>query len=378
MNPMPLQMPVIVQIGDVAIHMHIDKWHGNEADAQGKTKGLLNSYRVVMPNAPMLPDVREMNLDVVIFAENGRSVSNLRQLLSGLLGQVTDIFAYEAIGCADDVWPCCCHGYYETIWLKTLGRIDDFRFNSADFRHLTASLSLSIFSYWMPFSTVVWKHGARDIVDSIYGPVENISAPYADHIDAYPGAETWFRTQQPRSWYRKRSVSTAYNYDPAYGYALYTVHDPNLPDLRYASDWDGNAEQHVVSVNRKRWSAPPLSIYMFKGYETYDTDTLTIEVMQSIDIWDRDTFTTTIDVSIVDDLVTDAGETLAATDIIVVGDVKRLPGFVIRGDTIITPIGDAVTRDGGAWPGQLVPGMNKVTADPDGGQFGQHHIFRTL
>jgi len=378
-----MQMPTIAQIGDLPLHMHLSEWHGRELSAQGKSYELTTSYRAAIAHNPYIPEMQDVSLKVVIYAVHGLSVSHLRNLLERLLGRHLDIFAYEMIGCQDDFGYCCCqYGYADLLWLKTVGRLTDVRLNSSDFRFLTGRIDLELHSYWTPVSTAIWKIGSKDYATPAFTDDETIAAPYEDHITPYPGPEKWLRTKTLQSWYSLRPVDRSFVYDPDYGVALCNKHDPNLPRCRYASTWavcpGGNPPSYAVFATQPRWSAPPSSLYMFKGFENGDTDLLTIEVRREDEIWDIAQTTTTIDVGEIDDLMTTAGYTLATTDVIVVGDVLQQPGFVLRAGEKLVFIGSAVTRDGGMWPGQLAPGYNRIVIDSSDGYHAQHHVFRSL
>ena len=155
---------------------------------------------------------------------------------------------------------------------------------------------------------------------------------------------------------------------------MYAYHDSDLPQVRYATDWAlDTAIRHRVNVDKLRWSADPLSLYLFKNLT--GATTVTIEVEHDDGDWRRSTTTTTITVSTISAAMTAAGYTLADTDILVLGHVTN-GAFIMRDGSPLLYVADLISRDDGDYFGQIYRGNNIIKVR--GATFAQHHVFRRI
>jgi hypothetical protein len=366
----------IVQLGDVSLHLHHQEWHGERIKARGKAEELLDSYRVALPNLPVVPDVREVSLKAVLYGDGGRTASQLSHLLKGMLGRQIDIIGVEVVmNQVDIAWTgcACCHCPPAVLWLHTRGRITDINIESDDYHSYTVELDLEFNSYWKPLNPVLWHYERRDLAKPFKNRGIAPTLPLTQVLP-YPALEDFFRHEQYMVWQKTVYSNTGWHYDPQYFVALHSFDDTVLPALRYTHDWRTGPVWNRVLIDRQRWSASPISVYVFKNLVGVPEISITIE--HEDDIFQVSSDTVTVDMSIVNILMTDASYTLQNTDWIVLGDVEQQPGFVMRNGSILIPIASAVQRSGGAWAGQLQPGLNRIRIA--GGQFAQHHIFRRL
>lgn len=366
----------IVQIGDVAINHHAQPYPESRIRTGGKAEQMLDSYRVLLPHNPMVAEVREYRIEATIYATYQRSTSHLMRSLERLVNRVTDIISVEVLGPAHSNWmqPTVIQPNREyAMWYHNRGRMSELTPKSENAASIELRIELETFSYWQPLNPAIWYPVAR----ALASPGTNERTAFASYeIADFPRVESFFDFHRPVAFQKKIYADTSFHYDPAYFTELTAQQDDDLPRTRYTSDWFTNNQDHTVIVDAERWSAPPLSLYLFKDLVTAGT-TITIEVTHESDIWSRQTDTTTIDIAAVDTAVDDAGFTLSDSDILVVGDVDGF-AFVIRAGTILTYVANAITRTGGAWPAQIYPGTNEIHIDADGSTHAQHHIFRRL
>jgi hypothetical protein len=366
----------IVQIGDVAIQQHAAPYPESRLRTKGKAEQMLDSYRILLPHNPTIPEVREYRIDAVIYASYQRSTSHLYHSLMRLLNRVTDIIGLEIIGVGNSNWmqpPVIQPNREYSMWYHNRGRITDLTPKTENAQSIELRIEMETYTFWHPLNPALWYAATRDLAS----PAVNQRVTFAsDEISSLPRAEKFYDSHRPMSFQKKIYADTSFHYDPDYFLELTAQQDDDLPRTRYTSDWFTNNQDHTIIIDRERWNAAPLSIYLFKDLVAAGT-TITIEIIHEADIWSRQTDTVTIDIAAVDTAVDDAGFTLVDTDILVVGDVDGF-AFVVRAGTILTYVADAVTRTGGAWPGQLYPGTNEIHIDADGSTHAQHHIYRRL
>lgn len=367
----------IVQIGDITINHHASPEQESRIRTNGKAEQALDSYRAFLPHAPLVAEVREYRIDAILYTTYQRSLSHLMRSLETLSNRVTDIIAVEIIGVGSPTWmqPPVIQPMHElALWLHKRGRITDLTPKTESTQSIELRIELETFAYWMPLNPAIWYAATRDIAV----PNRNQRSTFAStEISSLPTVEKFYDFRRPLSFQKKIYADNAFHYDPDYFTELTNQQDDELPRTRYTSNWYTGNNDYTIEVDRERWSASPLSIYLFKNLVTPAPTTITIEITHEADIWSQQTDTTTIDVTAVDDAVTAAGFTLVDTDILVVGDVDG-SAFVIRNGTILTYCADAITRTGGSWNGQIYGGTNQLHFDPDGATHAQHHIFRRL
>lgn len=367
----------IVQIGDVTINHHASPAQESRLRTKGKAEEMLDSYRVLLPHAPMVSEVREHRIDAILYATYQRSTTHLMRSIERLLNRVTDIIAVEVLGVGATTWmqPTVIQPMHElAMWYHKRGRIVDLTPKSENAQSIELRIELEAYSYWQPLNPAIWYAATRDLANVSTNQRTTFASA---EIVALPTVEKFFDFHRPLSFQKKIYSDTSFHYDPAYFTELTNQEDDELPRTRYTSDWFAGNQDYTIIVDRERWSASPLSIHLFKNLVTPAPVTMEIEVTHESDIWSRQTDTTTIDVAAVDTAVTDAGFTLADTDILVVGDIDGY-ACVMRAGTILTYCADAVTRTGGSWSGQIYPGTNELHINTDGATHAQHHIFRRL
>lgn len=365
----------IVQLGDVAIQQHAAPYPESRLRTKGKAEQALDSYRVILPHNPGIPEVREYRIETVIYASYQRSTSHLYHSLMRLLNRVTDIIGLEIIGPGHTNWmqpPVIQPDREYSMWYHNRGRITDLSPKSENAQSLELRIELETYSFWQPLNPAIWYAATRDVAV----PAFNERAAFSSsEISDLPRAERFYDSHHPMAFQKKIYADTSFHYNPTYFTELTAQQDDDLPRTRYTADWDGG-NYHAIFVDPERWSASPLSIYLFQNLVTVGTS-FNIEVTHEGDIWSRHTDNTEIDFDELDAAVTDAGFTLLDTDILVIGDVDG-HAFMLRDGAFLCHVASAMYRTGGAWPGQLYPGLNEVNIHADGSSHAQHHIFRRL
>jgi hypothetical protein len=365
----PLQL---VQIGDIALYGHLAEMPLPELAARGGGEELLDSYRVLIPHAPNVVESRKWTIKLEVYAAHGRSRAQLINQLSGLINRVTDFIAVEFIDNDSDAldrYPRFAASGTSALWLHNRGRIRDVQADGDGTNH-DVRLSLELFTFWQPLNPAIWVMKRRN--EALPRIFRQASFNPDEDIVALPEPKTFFQLDVPYSFQKRIYEDQGFHYDPAYFIALVAQHDHDLPIVRYASDWQVDiANAHYIQVDKARWSAPPLSLYLFKNMTS--ASEFTIRVEHEHEVWDIQETITSIDVAAIDSAMTDAGYTLLDTDILVVGDVEN-GAFILRDGVQLIHVADAISRSGGDWPGQIQPGYNIVTVR--GGTFAQHHTFR--
>ena len=363
----------IFQIGDVRLHLHVDRWHGESLSAQGKSRNIQDSYRVLMPATPYQYAVTKLKISALLYNDGFYEESQFAQKIKSLVGLETDIIAYRQLGGSADVDLCCqcfccdCN----LMWMHTLGRITNIKIEAAEFHTYTLKLDLELQPTWTPLNRALfrWEHLGTSRTHT-----EALVEPYLDEITSYPDCEGLFDGAGCFYWRRRSILSFGTLYDPA----LFTnLHIATDPPTGYATDWNTLKDHAYVSCRPEYFGMAPLSVYAFDNLATA-SGTATISVRHPINIVNEITHRTQIDVQSVKDMALLKGIALVDTDILVVGDVKN-GGFVVRNDQIVANVAPAISRNGGQWPGMLTPGRNLVEVKPPtGGRWAMNHTFRSL
>ncbi len=364
----------LVQVGDLALYGHLTESEMPDLEARGQGEELLGSYRTLIPHAPMVVETRKWNIRGVVYATHGRSRAQIINQLNALANRITDVIAVEFIDNDSDAlapYPKFAASGTGALWLHNRGRIRDISIGGEGV-NLDLRISLELFAFWQALNPAIWIMKRRN--EAVPRLFRKAAFNPESDIVALPEAKTFFQQDVPYSFQKRIYEDQTFHYDPDYFMALQAQHDRDLPVLRYASDWDVSvATAHHIFIDKARWSAPPLSIYLFKNMTS--ASTFTIRVEYESEIWELAEQTTSIDVSAIDTAMTDEGYTLADTDILVVGDVEN-GAFILRDGEKLLHVADAVSRSGGDWAGQLQPGYNIVTVQ--GGTYAQHHVYRRL
>ena len=369
----------IFQIGDVRLHAHITNTPLLPLSVNGKSENFASSGRVALAQNRYAPDARKGTVRLAVYGDGIRNSDNLFQHLYRLLGLPTDVIAYQLLNPGmERSGKCvqCCSCYGEMLWLHTRGVIQKITPKSDDGIGYEATIQLETEPIWKPLNRILWHQVSGTGPAEAYLNEVTLTSPYTNYLTPYPTAEELFSNRRAWFWHKRNCQEIGVFYAPDYATALHTAESTTYPATGKVVDWDTGAQGFGVFINPDIWSMPSQGVYLFRGMTSVYNGVLSVRATVPSDIWATHDETLTIDMQEVNSLMTTAGYTLTTTDIVVVGDVLDAPGFVLRGNTVLVQIAEALTRTGGAAPGQLLPGMNRVYINPLIAEYAMHHIFR--
>jgi len=352
----------IYQIGNINIFGHLEPELKLEWEAIGKTQTTIDSAHVIRPASRFLTKPRDFKLSTIIYNDEFRTKDMLYQQLINIAGQDTDIIAYDDLSAhvdfSRDPLSQLQYNAGELLWLHTRGQIRSIQSSQKGMIY-EFDLKIETDPYWMPLDNILWTVIESAGGHNHYLNEQTLSAPYTPNQFPMAQALTRILKKRPKMFHRTNMTNFGDQFDPTW-YETITKRQPTLPTLGNYTDWSTNSPQLVtIFVNRDSWSIPPQTVYCFKNLPA--SGTISIAVERETALWQTETITTTIDLATVDTAVSDAGYTTLSTDKLIVGDTIWMPGFVLRDNTNLTQIADAVSRDGGAWAGQIMPGNNRIT-----------------
>lgn len=370
-----MQNVQIVQVGDVALHLHIHHWHGQSISARERPSLALDHPGAYLPDVPYQTEAQSIDIKATLFSSGGRTASRAYQELAYHIGRVTDIIAVEPIGCdASSVFACgVAPANTRALWLSTPGRITRLDTDNARGDSFEIGIEVELAGMWTALNPVLWYAGNRDISSTWNNEREGLPLPPTGRdVNPLPMLEDWFGMYARMGFQRRTFADTSFVYDPRYWNALMAYQDTGLPAVRYGIDWQTENDRYTVFIDRGRWSAPAASVYVFRGIDVQEN--IRIEVRRE-NGWALEDAAVTFDTLAVSNALAGAGFTLTATDVLVTGDV---PGqaFVIRDGVILAHVADAMTITGGGWPGMVLPGTNTIGIT--GAEHAMYHAFRRV
>lgn len=275
------------------------------------------------------------------------------------------------------------------VWLHGRGRISRLRFRGREFTSFSVQIDVQLTGYLKTVNRMIWQHRARSVIEASTN-AESWRTPYLYNMQLFPEPQE-LDASRCFMWRKVYKADERPFYDPAW---FTTLHDrqylpPEHPATGYTSGWSDGSVLHHIYPFKWRWSMPPQSIYLLKNL-TAVTSNPTITVCGEAEVWQPGSHTTTVNMDVLDDILTEAGVTLDAEDVLVFGDTApRLVRFYDPGRPdlcemnesgveILAHVAPAIQRTGGQWPGQILPGLNQVRIQPKGALAAQHHYFRRL
>ena len=355
-------MKTLFQIGNVNLLGHLEPGLEHDWKAIGKTTSAIDSPAVIRPASRFLTKPRSFSIKVIAYNDEFRTKDMLYQQLINITGQDTDIIAYDDLSTTVDFSrnPLSQLQYNnsELLWLQSRGQIREVKHSQKGQTH-EFDLKIETDPYWTPLNNILWTLLESSGGHNHYLNQQSLSAPFSPTLFPMAGALTRMFKQRPEMFHKTMMTNWSDQFDPDW-YETLIKRPSTLPTLGNYTDWSTDTVQIVtLFVDRDTWSIPPKTIYVFKDLPA--TGTISISVERETALWDTETITSTIDLATLDTAISDAGYTTLATDKLIVGDTHWMPGVVLRDTSKITQIADAVSRDGGAWLGQLMPGNNRIT-----------------
>lgn len=376
----------LYQVGDVSMHLHHDPEDYKLSDS-GKSLELAFSPRLARPQTQYMPKPRTVKIDGILLDNCSETQHETKNRLNRLIGLETDFIGYVAWDhCVDSSCCSCCacstpgHSC-QLIWFHNRGVLKDVSLKGTKANEITLTVEHN--SYWKTINNAIWEF----VPFRKYRTLETLTFDSTNFVKPLPDCETIFNACDGCWQWVKRVYSTPIPmYDPATYLSIVDELRPGYPKGYRIHDWDSGTKYKNVWIDEAIWNAPPLSIYQFRGVE--DRSTLEFTVRRTNAVWTSREDTVIIDLDGLNTrLVADGLLPISAGDRIVVGDVRHLPGLVIRADGTIVDTVQIPVSYSGLWPGMLETGENEIlfgnAESFDGyGQgdraFSSLHIFRRL
>lgn len=317
---------------------------------------------VSFSNFMQLPEPQDVSITGTLVCQDCMSVADqMNRLMS--IGGVPYI---DVIGYIPN--PCCsgascnlcanCRTGHPVTWVTTTGIITSIdRQVSLDSRNPHSSeaveirVQLTLDAYWYPINRFLW--------DVIWGTDEvdlfeqtTLLEHHAATLPKAPTGKFVFRRVNYKNWY----VAT----------------DPNLWNSTYydpahftAKSFESGTYEHIVRPDRKRWSAPPTSLYAFRNCPS--SGIITIDVTSEISPGRLVEQRSTINLAQISSLLTSYSlPPIQYNDIVFATDNAFAPGYVLRNNQPImiqnnTRLLKAEWSYPYQYPGQLLGRQNKVS-----------------
>lgn len=374
-----IQQPVLYQIGDVVLHAHHRSQQSRQFQARGTSVELVDTYKVLTSTSAHKTSIRRETADILLYSNGVFSPSQQGRLLERQVGVFTDVFSYVyttrepalANDCGCALCGCCpCN----IMFLHNVGRLVSVNIQPASPDFYAATLEFELHSYWKPINTLLWSQGGLGL-SRPFNKLDFDDIAIDSKVMQLPTCDTLFTACI--QFYKKQFISLDFMNDP-YWLGEFICRTPqNYPAIGFIRDWsNGTSTSHVVE-EQIYWSAPPLSMYMFRHLPilTSQADIYIVrqEANRSIESH------VTINFERVNNLASDNGITLLASDVLKVGDVDGF-AHVYRRQTeeIILYCAEAINYNDGDFPGYLTPGTNTVYINPRGAEYAQFHLYRSL
>lgn len=352
----------LYQIGDVVIHFQPNEEDnfGIKVKPQSASGDAINFF---WPRGDY--ETSRKRIRGSVYIPSDQPFNQLVQKLRSMAGQLVDIIGYEFLDCCG--CPCDMFGAEEILWVQTAGQVTDVDENESKDDD-TISIEISHNPVWQPVNRVFWAFD--EYVQNLFTTctVDTIDTTL---LNPYPGISSVNRFgAHTRLWTRYR-----YNgniaYDPDLWDILHTDLRDYYPATGYGFTWQEDAITYVVSPDKGLWGAPPLSVYGFTNLSQSGLVAITVE--REKHLYDTETVVSQLNLADLHAAMGTYGG-LQTTDILILGDVYRPSGFVIRAGTILT---DVLPKTQASVPfGRLIAGVNKISIEPAASQYAALHTFR--
>lgn len=338
----------LYQIGHQRVHLIRTGADEPELEARTRSTEMLWSPYPVWADGRFLTDSVSLNISGQLIDNDRQRVKAVIQGVRALIDQPTSIIAYEAGA--------------QLEWLHTIGVVRNIQPGQADiFNPAVLEIELEIIPYWEPLNRLLWHFG------SVPGsPIDRLDPPAQYQASRTPSTARVLNParRDKEMWVRQNYSDHAFLYNPDSWEAA-------CQDNGKFSSWNVGG-WITVDTQVDAWNAPPRTLYGFTKLP--DSGTVTLRVLRQ-QVYTREEETITVDLAQLDSDLTAKGYTgLDANDILVIGDVTRAPGVILRNGTLLE-FSPRMSYSG-RWPGYLHPGQNRIFADPAGGMFAYQILYR--
>lgn len=378
---MALKALTIAQLGDVPVRLYADEHHGYGTDFDAEVVAVMSGRKLYYGNRAHISRPRTIKLKGSVLASGYRPLEQQYNELNALGGAEIDIIAYSFIDCCGDI---------DLLWLHGRGVITGTDLNDKnDWGEV--SVDLKGMSEWQPLNRALWHYGNERPAPRKRYSLETPVFKSFGKLPTWKVIENQEREQSALIFSKRRYSDALLMYDPTLWAGLHRYLRPSYIQTGLGYDWkpmavDGAAlnqfvELDSVYVDPGYWTAEPLSLYAFRGLLPYGEISITAERCVAGSVFEYDERVTTVDLSTLDETLFDNGyDSLLTTDILVIGEVSNLPGFIIRDSAILPGVfPDVAFPDG--HPGELGIGSNYLTITVESAspvEIARLHTFRRV
>lgn len=364
----------LYQLGDVAFHFHQESAEYSH-DGSGKTERSKLGFTNLWQDSRYRISPRRVNLKGVLLPYCGTTPEWTARRLAQLVDVPIDILGYGYQFDCNDGCACNKRTLLQLVWLQNRGVISDFR-EKVIGDLIECNITVLFDTFWSPLDRFIWN-----FTDNFPSPhVQSVMQDdFYPNIRPYPDLETIFEMQGSSNYiFDKRRYEDAeiWRYNDMFWDMFHNYHAPGYPETGRHFSWVENHSSAMVYAATEYWNAPPLSIYQIKMLDGVSQVSINVERLTTP--FNSEVFETSIDIDrLNDNLIALGYNTLSNEDRLIVGDVLRRPGFIIREDGTFQYPGIPVTYSGN-WPGMLEGGQNFVRWYGNGAWMSQLHIFRRM
>lgn len=351
------------QIGDVVVNIHSTNVAPLRVSTPRRFKGearqLDNGVMTTFTQVRQLPEPQEVSIEGTITCEDCLSVNEQINLLMSMGG----IPYIDVIGYLPN--PCCgsgscsqcndCLSGHPVQWVTTRGMItnieraatlEDRKLHSAHAAPVMIEMTLD--PYWYPLDKFQWQviRGTTEVdLSGLVTALQHDSAhlPYApgNFVFRKKVYSDWHMVYRPEMW-----TNSFFN-----------------PDEFTVSPYQSDTYMYRVLPNRRRWNAPPCSVYAFRNLAP--TGLLVIKVESEIGPGQIVYRTTALNLEALNTLLQQRSLTgLTPADTVYATDTLHTPGFILRNNIPLLYQGKLIKLEWSypdEYPGQLIGRRNVVS-----------------
>ncbi len=328
----------IFQVGDVALPFWKQKLTDSySSNKRGDILSPLFSHRHINGSRKYLHEVSTIDFEGYL-TDTLNSFGNKHEaLLRSYVGTTVNIIAYEMLyDNYNDFESCCgrtCNATFNAsnncvIWLVNSGVINNVLVEPNDDENLpkTLSFEIELLDFWKPLSSYFWDFGTTNMQSFVFqNPEDVLKTSYPTNFNLFQTCNRYCMGFSPRYF-----ENYEFLYDKDYLHlASYEGCGTCCLDT-YISDSHTHNFTDLIDIDNNYWSAPPLSIYIFEGFN--DTQDIYIRITN----YRNEMAETYIDIDATNTLLVANGYSiLDNNDKIVIGDIEHNTGNNILRKSLI-------------------------------------------
>lgn len=392
---------IIYQIGNMPIHLHDQLWSSDNFKSDTKALDLIGSHRTLWSDAQFQPALRTTQLSGMLLGSCGMPPARVAQNLKRMVGHPVPIIGWWDDGCCGGVCPCECHGAgCVAVWVENHGIIRGVNISNKKDGPPEISIDVEMGDYWQPLSRIAWAWSNAFTANPTEYPCD--CDPFADpepiwggggpavirddywkFLAPYPRCDMLFNNDCACEGFTYRGYSEYTMLNPLIWEADTKFHYPGYPSTGYSQTSDvlgGSSPTYIDNefvIDSGKWGAPPRSLYAFRNI--IPGGTISIRVERPDGLYGKQIEWTKLDTTELHQSLIDAGwGGIRTTDIVLLGDMDRMPGVILRDKRVLPNFRPLPVFDGN-WPGYIEPGRVRTTISmTSGGVAAFKHEWRRL